>query len=544
MLMDCITEVKTLIKVLIVDDELLVRVGLKSTLNWEDHGYLLVGEAKNAKEAIELFDRHSPEILLTDISMPGLNGLELISLLREKNPQLQSIILTHYEDFHYAREAVSLGVRDYIVKSNLTPERLLKVLNESEETIRRRNETSTPYLQDSCSVKRDNPERTLSSLLFREGREEGAVETLCSSLKEYLPMDSFQMALVSLNLNLNENFQLDSRQKDMIEDVASQVLMECPHPVIHTVFRNEIVFLFNFDSLVNSSGLDDRISHYMNQIKLNLKKYLNYYLMIGVSRLSRNIYDCKDLYGEARTACKQAFFKPNHIAVYWKSSGRPRDSYRLPEEKLLFPLLRHNRKQELMQYVGELFHETAEIEDFDYLKNLFDAFMDQAARYLEDQDRNSLGDLSVRSRINKSDFYSLFDLEAVRMHIVNLFNTILDSSAENVPVQNSYIVRKSIDYINAHYNENISLNNLAQNAEVSRSYLSFLFKQELGLNFSHYLTQTRINNAKDMLVKTNMKIYEIAEKVGFDSPYYFSKVFKETTGETCKEFRNRHYGDA
>ena len=210
----------------------------------------------------------------------------------------------------------SLGVRDYIVKSNLTSERLLKVLKQSSDYLEQRSFGGRPFYQPSNEVKRDNPEQGLSTLLF--GKSEGTVvqESLFSKLKIDLPMDCYQMALVSLNLNLNENFQLDTRQREMIEDVASQVLMECPNPVIHTVHRNEIVFLFNFDSLVDSSGLDSRISHYMNQIKQNLKKYLNYYLMIGISRFCRNLRDCNLLYSEARCAGKQAFFKSNHIAVF------------------------------------------------------------------------------------------------------------------------------------------------------------------------------------------------------------------------------------
>ncbi|MDA3955090.1 response regulator, partial [Oceanispirochaeta sp.] len=112
-----------MIKILIVDDELLVRIGLKSTLDWEKYGFSLVGEAKNAKEAEEFFYQFSPDILLTDISMPGINGLELISRLRKMKPELQSIILTHFEDFSYARDALQLGALDYILKSNLTPER-------------------------------------------------------------------------------------------------------------------------------------------------------------------------------------------------------------------------------------------------------------------------------------------------------------------------------------------------------------------------------------------------------------------------------------
>ncbi len=537
-----------MIKILIVDDELLVRIGLKSTLRWEEHGYTLVGEAKNAKEAIELFERYNPEILLTDISMPGLTGLELIRMLRERNPFLQSIILTHYEDFHYAREAVSLGVRDYIVKSNLTPERLLKVLKESEGALSRMRGRSVPLdihpVSPELSPDSAELEKGLNSILFQTETDVPA-DDRAGILAEVLPYKGYQVAVISINLNIkvNENSQLDRKQRSVIEDVSLQVLSDNPFPLVRTVHRNEIIYLFNYDSEKHPDGIDERISRYMLLLKSNLKKYLNYYLLTGLSSSSSDIRKINTLYEQARIAGKRAFFETDHISLFKESQFERQGEKIFPDDQFMLNCLNSGNTEDLFPYIENIFAHASRLKDYDYVKTLFYSFMDTVENYLTGLDTGNDGDDLKEYGIDKLHFYSLYDMDAVKMHVLNLINSLQKVSDTSQTQTNfSYIIRKSITYIDSHYNENISLNNLATNADVSRSYLSFLFKQELGVNFSFYLTQTRIRNAKDMLTSTNLKIYEIADKVGFDSPYYFSKVFKETTGITCKEFRNKYYG--
>ncbi len=514
-----------MIKILIVDDELLVRVGLKSTLDWDEHGYSLVGEAKNAKEALELYEKYSPHILLTDISMPGMNGLELIKLLRQRNPFLQSIILTHYEDFQYAREAVSLGVRDYIVKSNLTSERLLEVLSRCHQ-----------YL---------NPPEEKGRVPMREGESEEfgfLAEPVWSReqidrLENVFSQGTLQMALVSINLNINGQERLNENQMKVIEDVSRQVLSDNPFPFIRTVRNHEIIYLFDTDS----QDRTDRISRLMGLLKTNLKKYLNFYILIGISSRTDRLQEGGRLYGEAGRACQEAFFDSSHIGVY-RGESADRFPRLVLDRDYVCTLLSSQSKTELVKYIDTVFREITSRRDFVQFRESFEDFLDLADEYCSEMEI-PLQEISPKDGdFNRTDYLHLYDIEVVKMHIVNIFKTIMEHKQE-VPLENSYIIRKSMDYINSHYSENISLNNLAQNAQVSRSYLSFLFKQELGLNFSHYLTQTRINNAKRMLTESNLKIYEIADKVGFDSPYYFSKVFKEITGETCKDYRNRHYGE-
>lgn len=527
-----------MIKILIVDDELLVRIGLKSTLDWEKHGYTLVGEAKNAKEAIELFEKHFPDILLTDINMPGQNGLELIRYLRTRNPRIQSIILTHYEDFHYAREAVTLGVRDYIVKSNLTSERLLNVLKLAEKHLP--HSPSARSYPDPVPAD-DDVDGLYADLLFNSSVDLSPGSGGYARISRHFRFKGFQLALISINLNINDNDQLDDKQKQIIDEVSRQVLSENPFPVVRRVHKNQILYLFNFDPADHSDGLGERITHFMNLLKINLKKFLNYYLLIGISRPVSDISGCRDLYRQAYEAGKRAFFEGNHISQYRETGSRPVSEKVHVDWNRVEGFLKSSRYDELGRYIDMICGEAARLKDFDYLKENYDHFIDLAQSYLSDNHLTVPAGLFGESGLKKDHFYSLYDIEAVKMHIVNVFNTLLNSPSDEQSVENSYIIKKSIAYINSHYNQNISLSNLAQNASVSRSYLSFLFKQELGENFSHYLTNTRIDHAREMLAGTNLKIYEIADRVGFDSPYYFSKVFKEVTGETCKDYRNKHY---
>ena len=528
-----------MIKILIVDDELLVRIGLKSTLDWEKHGYTLVGEAKNAKEAIELFEKHSPDILLTDINMPGQNGLELIRYLRTRNPHIQSIILTHYEDFNYAREAVTLGVRDYIVKSNLTSERLLNVLKLTEKHLPR--SSAVRSFSGSEAGDDEDVDGLVADLFFNRSADLSPGPQDYSRIRKHFHFGGFQLALISINLNINEKKQLDEKQKQIIDEVSRQVLSENPFPVIRQVHQNQILYLFNFDPTEHPDGIGERITHFMNLLKINLKKFLNYYLLIGISRPVSDISGCGDLYPQAYEAGKRAFFEANHISQYPDTSSLPIPEKVQVDWNRVEGFLKSSRYDELGRYIDMICGEAARLKDFDYLKDNYDHFIDLAQGYLTDNRLTVPVGLFGDSGLKKDHFYNLYDIEAVKMHIVNVFNTILNSPSDDKSVENSYIIKKSIAYINAHYNQNISLSNLAQNASVSRSYLSFLFKQELGENFSHYLTNTRIDHAREMLAGTNLKIYEIADRVGFDSPYYFSKVFKEVTGETCKDYRNKHY---
>jgi len=527
-----------LIKILIVDDELLVRIGLKSTLDWHTHGFTLVGEARNAKEAEELFQKFSPDILLTDISMPGVSGLELISRLRKLKPRLLSIILTHHEDFSYARDALQLGALDYILKSNLTPERLLAVLEKARSLVPGRKEEA----QDSQSgrpgmVSLDLLKSHLKKII--SDPEAPADHLLVNSSS--LIFESYQLASIHINLNINEKPYLSTRDREVIEEVSNQILSSFSYTVLCVIQANMINYLFCFDQPLSPTDQEKTVSKLLNTLMTNLKKFLNYYLLAGVSLPAGKIDELGTMFVQAQSAGQKAFFKDSHISFAESRHTRHPIREISIDQHRIQSLIQERKGKELEDYFIEAFQSLKESENFMLFKSFFDKILEIFSFCLED-DQFSRQYSGLNPSILRSDnFEKLYDFESVKMHVLNIVSLFLESGDRTSEPQMSFIIRKSIDYIEQNYSRNISLSNLATNVEVSRNYLSFLFKQELGLNFSHYLTETRIKHARRMLIESNMKIYEIAERVGFDSPYYFSKVFKEVTGVTCRDYRNVHY---
>ena len=158
-------------KILIADDEFLVRLGLKTTIDWEQHGFIIVGEAKNGKEALELFEQSDPDILLTDIRMPVMDGLEVIQTVKQKKRSLKCVILTHYDDFNYAKEAIKLGASDYILKSDLNSDNLFSILNRISNEIDAETKKSSELSVNNEVITSSNYE--LCKELLRKRVEEG-----------------------------------------------------------------------------------------------------------------------------------------------------------------------------------------------------------------------------------------------------------------------------------------------------------------------------------------------------------------------------------
>lgn len=528
-----------MIKILIVDDELLVRIGLKSTLDWEKYGFTLVGEAKNAKEAEELFHKFSPDILLTDISMPGINGLELISQLKNKKPELQSIILTHYEDFCYAREALQLGALDYILKSNLTPERLLAVLQKAESQLPGNRENNISGISTSDGKNRHNRSELLLSY-FEEviKYKKTPANRLYDQIDGYA---SYQLASISINLSINDKLNLDAREIKVIEEVSSQILSSFAQDIQCLIHENRINYLFCFKKILSKTEQDMIIIKLLNSVVTNLKKILNYYMLSGISLASDTIRSLGNMYEQAYAAGQKSFFDDSHLTLYEPESDNSATVHVTVDLVKVKALLQEKKCTELEIYFDELFSVLKKLRDKPLFQAIYNQILELFSLYLKENNNGEQYSQLSSSMFEIENFEKLYDFNAVKMHILNIVTLLMGIDNKEDNIQMSHIIKKSISFIEKNYNQNISLSNLATNVEVSRNYLSFLFKQELGLNFSHYLTGIRIDKAKRMLAVTNMKIYEIADRVGFDSPYYFSKVFKETTGMTCSEYRNHYY---
>lgn len=514
-------------KVLIVDDEFLVRLGLKTTIDWEAHGYRIAGEASNGKEALDLFEKLDPDILLTDIKMPVMDGFKLIEEVRKKKKNLKIVILSHYDDFTFAQKAVKYGAVQYILKSEMNEANLLELLqslaneekNEETETVRAKIDRED-YLKEQLIGKPANAE--LLSCTFTAP-----------------PKNLFEEA--------NHVILYGSCETAMLAENSGDMLAKTVRTILENAFkRSGTVFStskdqFNFTSilLVNDAPKAEVQAHVvesMKQLIRNIKQYFDIVVKIGISnpgmpeQFGNMIYQA----GLARIRC---FFTENSIAVYEEADNDEEKTVRVSHSRLSSYINEDNRTK-LRAYLSEIFAELKKTGSYPVFRNALIDLLSIGKSICETYKLDQVPSLT-QAKFSYDNFSVLPFISHAETYIQELYDTIADAKTNNEQIF-SLAVRNSIAYVKSNYASNISLTDAAEAAEVSSSYLSLIFKQETGVNFSSYLTEYRIEQAKKMLSSTSKKIYEIADEVGFSSPYYFSKVFKEITGLTCKEYKDKY----
>jgi two-component system response regulator YesN len=203
----------------------------------------------------------------------------------------------------------------------------------------------------------------------------------------------------------------------------------------------------------------------------------------------------------------------------------------------LAELLEHNLKEQILEYIQNIFRELRKNKSYAQVHDAFIDFLSIGKLLREKYQFKEQASLS-EGKFNYATFYDINFISDVELYVYGIFLALL-AGKQGGEIMYSYSVKKCLAFIQHNYAKNISLSDEAKNAELSHNYLSFIFKQETGINFNTYLSQFRVEQAKKLLSTSNLRIYQVAEEVGFSNPYYFSKVFKEMTGLTCKQYRDQ-----
>ncbi|HOJ10703.1 MAG TPA: response regulator [Clostridiales bacterium] len=401
-------------RVMIVEDEMLVRIGLKSMLNWEQLGMTVIADVSNGKEALEAYTTQRPDILITDLRMPVMDGLTLIRKIREQDKQLIIIILTCLDEFSLAQEALSLGVSNYILKLTMSPEEIEQILVKCRETLDKRHETS----------------------IFE-------TQWIDRNLIKGQMLDDF-LLYKSLPVDVFASFVNHSRMR-LSEDKLCLVIMQLP----------------DYKSLIESSG-DTRG-----------RKFCNF--LLGV--LDKVFTD----YNRGEAYCD---YKSEYILLF---SFGDVEHARIPSliNEILYAV-----KDAITHFIGA------------------DAYF------------------GVSSIQNGYHYLPELRIEALKALEQNVKNTL--------PLK----IDAALSYMNAHYQDDISLETVADYAGVTPNYLSYLFTHTVGESFIDTINKIRIEHAKIFLSDHSKTVYMVGEQVGFTNTTYFIRVFKKHTGMTPNEYRN------
>lgn len=530
-------------KVLIVDDELLVRVGLKTTIDWEANGFKVVAEASNGEQAFEQYKKHSPDVIITDIKMPKKDGLWLVEEIRKEDQSSKILVLTCYDEFSYARKALKVGADDYILKSELEDEELIAIMKAIKGKMDEENKTK--HIKDSAIMNRNDIKRSIFTDMTKSSFyiDAGLAER-CADIEFPLQDTRFAFASISVNDSMDE-MNLDANQlkqrNHVIRSIILDLFIENGVEYIYSHPTRRYIFFLSSASL-NESDVKRIFLKAMD----SAKQYFDCSLNVVYTDIFEDLDKAAALY-EDFTEKAQILFYKNETSFFISNIN----SIHFSEPKLLELEKAYNRQfidaigQESLEKTIELVHEiSCYFEEHTVNPMLVKMFTAKLVGNIF----SSYG-LFIESNkeiSNHEYYYHQIEISENKRSITHLLmdftSKVISTISSSRYTNSKLVVNRALNYIDNHYDEKISLEDVAEKLHLSKHYLCNIFKKSTGENMSLYINKLRIEKAKMLLLEPEGRVKEIFEEVGYSNQQYFSKVFKKITGMTIMEFKEeRHH---
>lgn len=526
-------------RLMIIDDESSIRTGIKTVIDWQANGILVCGEASNGREAFELFDELKPDIILVDIKMPVINGLQLIETVNQMKLPVKSIILSGYDDFTYAQKALKLGASDYLLKP-CQPQEILETVLKVKSFIEHEKNRYDTFERLKSQFKQNVPilkEKYLSKLLDIKKRSmEKDMETF-NLLEITFKPDDVTVILIRI-----DNLLLHGEENDYDMELIKFAIKNITEELVKDSFLCEVCN-HNDDIIiiasVNDFDIDQHILPLLNEIKKKIKEALSLTVSMGIGRGYSDLSGIYTSFQEALKSIDTRFFLGEDSIISYEDSASnivKERIYPISEEKELLRCVRSSIHQDLkprFQDFYNMIHVNQGSKD-DYIKSALALVL-------------SLYHLCIELNIDvNEDFgsgFSIFDsimrtetadqLENKLFHIVK---TIFDKI--NTKRSFNKIIEQAVKYIEENYYKDLTLETVAGTVYITPGYLSLLFKQVMGINFLDYLHEIRIDKACEMLQDKSLKTYQIATKVGYNNDKYFFQIFKKYRNMTPTQYRD------
>lgn len=517
--------------VFLVEDEIVVREGVRNSIDWSATDFSLIGEAQDGEMALSMMNDLKPDILITDIKMPFMDGLELSRLVKKSMPWIKVVILSGYDAFDFAKEAISIGVEEYLIKP-VDAKELLQTLNKVKERIEEENrrkadtEALKLELESSANMKRHK--------MFAELSRGGAD---IPALLEYAAAADIKIIAKKYMVIIAET---------ELQDYDYQEYMKAFSYIIDALKREDSFFFsVDFNRIViivkgeADAVIEETAYEIANAVKHGAERQTQCVLRIAIGTVVDRLSLVHISFSEADKVMKymKALGTRKILSAREKYAEKPLD------EKWLSNLASTDR----MKYADK-----SEIPEMmlDYLKSVPNEecsllisyhVLVEVLIFASKIISASGGDPNEIIPECKNPYMAIAEVET-RSQLAAVVQGILERTFD---FRDSYdglrynaVIKKAREYIDQNYsNPNISLKMLAEAVSLSPNHFSTVFSQETGETFIAYLTKVRVQKAKEMLANTNLRSTDIAFNIGYSESHYFSYIFKKSTGVTPREFR-------
>lgn len=527
-----------MIKLIIADDEPLVQAGIKSMINWEEHDISIVGTASNGAAAYDLILEHSPEIAITDIKMPVMSGLELARKCHEEGRKLPLfIILTSYEEFNFVKEAITYQVVDYLIKLELTPEVLLDTVQKAIERLPEQQPLqAAAQPPDNIYLIREQFYTRLIFNLF-ESEEQFAAQaqnlnidfSYASFVVSYVEIKSEKLTQMSNTKQLN----LYTSSLQMVSELISKYI---PCHVLSLDMRHFCVIFFLKDDM--AADHKNLIRNTLRQVSVMLFNYYSVTIHASIGSSVTSPLQMASSYQDARQIFARVSEEMPILFLEDIAADEPLKNV------FNISLFREDILRAYAEYDEKALYDTftAIIELFDNQKAHYIQALDAASNILYlslsllSNGEQLVSDIFQEKNNGYRSLYELTNTEQVQEWMKLLRDGLCQRfTAHNKDYKNHIVIHVK-KYINEHIEEKLTLNKVAREFNISPNYLSVLFSKNNDIGFSDYINQSKIDAAKKMMTAGDYKIYEISDRLGFESAFYFSRVFKKVTGLSPRNY--------
>lgn len=535
-------------KVFLVEDEYIVREGIKNNIDWEKNGYDFCGEASDGELAFPMISEKRPDIVITDIRMPFMDGIELSRMIKEEYPEIKIIILSGHEEFEYAKAAIQIGVEEYLLKP-INGDELLQVVNRVAQKIKEENESRETLQEGEGDENFEYAKRQLLSSLIDDNASLSDAMEQGKKIHLNLMAQCYNIMMLKLQRKNKEQgfsqriLELYKTMEDTLKEQDGQSIMFDRAPE-----GKVILFMGSGEEEIRRN-----MDVFAGQFREILPEYedVTYFGSVGVP-----VMRLREL-GESYEAASHGFSyrfltEPNQIVDNHTVFDQTRN------EKKFSCSIGSVDIQNLDKQKIEIFLKGGEMDEIhffveEYMKNTGDAgknsmifrqyiVMDMffAASHFLTQITDGREQLGEPFESPEQMQKIVSDLEATVVYIKELFTKVMQVRDAQTTEHNSDVVENAKKYISENYHdEELTLNTVAHEVNVSPNHLSAMFSQKTGQTFVKYLTDVRMHRAKELLKCTSKRSNEICEEVGYRDPHYFSHLFKKNVGCSPIQYRER-----
>ncbi len=516
---------------LIVDDEIISQLGIMNIINWEDYGFKLVSKAKNGQEALDVLETTQIDFIITDVNMPIMTGIELMQQCKQLYPNILFVLLSSHDDYTYVREGLQLGALDYLLKISLTPEAIIKCIENAKkilETSHKENNSHTKMGAFELTTLRS---ALIKNFMFNRIDNINYFEQKCEEYKMQLPFDKY--CVISYTFEQREIAQ-SSELSPMIMSITNDILQDFEYGYPCETSLGEISILLNFEDNSKLSSIDDLLE----RIILFVDSYLNQKTNIYISDVVNRVDDIPLAYLQVCQTRQFLNLEDGGINRYSDIVSIEHEKQEHNIDKIVLQF--EKCKSGFLQDFLKIFDETSEYIDslkFIDSKKIF-YFIKSIIRisyeYCEDTSSKKI-DIPYLYVDNDILSQMLTSKDNIKKILLELKQALITLEEDN---DNNHIIRSTKQFIQNNYSKKITIKEIADELNVSHPYLSSLFKKQTNISIKEYLLQVQMQKAKDLLKSTTELVSNIAIQVGYDNEYQFSKIFKQKTGMTPTQYRN------